>query len=760
MVGGTSPLLPRNTTEQYDTVLWTVAQAITNNTERHQFTRTFSREELLKAYAKGVTELSMDYLFRPAPNARPIWARLTARLIRRPGSNDIIAFNAVSDIDHMKTIDIIMKNTLVSQYDYITSIDVSTGKVAFIGVNLNNDMMDDILSGSDFDKITDICIQKHVAPDNQNAYKAYFNLERVVQKLDNEKQYEGIFRVLEDGTERYKRMIFSYIDRESKLLSLIQMDVTDLWKNQAEHEAALSAALIAAKQASSAKTNFLSRMSHEIRTPLNAIIGMDTIAAHNIENPEKMADCISKIGISARFLLSLINDILDMSRIESGKMLLKNERFLFRDFISDINTVIYNQTKAKGLDYECVVSSEIAEAYIGDSMKLQQIFVNILANAVKFTKTGKIFFDVRPLSGNGKQSTICFMINDTGVGIPEEMLENIFEPFEQGDSSTTATFGGTGLGLAITKSLVDLMNGSIRVRSIVGVGSEFTVEIPLTIDEETIATPLTDQTFDKSRALIVDDDLIVCEQTCNILRDIGMKSEWVSTGTEAIQKVRDNFERSLLYDYILIDWKMPDISGIETTRQVRSIVGPDVTIIIITAYDWEAIEVEARAAGANMLISKPLFKSSLVSAFEKTKGIAPEGEKAEVNFDFTGRHVLLAEDNAINAEIAKALLEEKKFTVDLAQNGLKALEMFIRNPIGTYDAILMDIRMPLMDGLQATLNIRHWDREDAKTIPIIAMTANAFDEDVEKSRASGMSAHLSKPIEPNIMYATLERLIK
>ena len=238
-----------------------------------------------------------------------------------------------------------------------------------------------------------------------------------------------------------------------------------------------------------------------------------------------MADCISKIGISARFLLSLINDILDMSRIESGKMLLKNERFLFRDFISDINTVIYNQTKAKGLDYECVVSSEIAEAYIGDSMKLQQIFVNILANAVKFTKTGKIFFDVRPLSGNGKQSTICFMINDTGVGIPEEMLENIFEPFEQGDSSTTATFGGTGLGLAITKSLVDLMNGSIRVRSIVGVGSEFTVEIPLTIDEETIATPLTDQTFDKSRALIVDDDLIVCEQTCNILRDIGMSRD-------------------------------------------------------------------------------------------------------------------------------------------------------------------------------------------------------------------------------------------
>lgn len=292
-----------------------------------------------------------------------------------------------------------------------------------------------------------------------------------------------------------------------------------------------------------------------------------------------------------------------------------------------------------------------------------------------------------------------------------------------------------------------------------GVGSEFTINIPLTIDEEITAAPVVNLQFTDMHTLIVDDDLVICEQTCNILKDIGMSGEWVTTGAEAVQKVRENFERAFLYDFILIDWKMPDMDGIETTRQIRKIVGPNVTIIIITAYDWESIEAEARAAGANLLISKPIFRASLVSAFEKAKGQEKEEERKEVCYDFTGRKVLLAEDNAINAEIAKDLLEAKNFSVDLVPNGLKALEKFTCNPIGTYDAILMDIRMPLMDGLQASVNIRHWDREDAKKIPIIAMTANAFDEDIEKSRAAGMNAHLSKPIEPNIMYATLERLI-
>jgi len=759
VINGTDPLITRKEAPSYDMILLSVANSMTRSSDREQFISTFSREALLNAYHSGTTELSMEYLFRPNEGKRPVWARTDMKLLRRPGSNDIIAFDSVSDIDHSRTADIIMNQCLIRAYDFIASIDIKTESVVFVSVNEQTETMKEVSSGDHYSQITEKYAQEHIPAEDREEYLRILSLPHVIAELDHADQYSKTLHAVEDGRNRYKRLTFSYIDRESGLISLVRSDFTELQKIQIEHEEAISTALTAAKQASSAKTNFLSRMSHEIRTPLNAIIGMDTIAAQSINDPEKVADCISKIGISARFLLSLINDILDMSRIESGKMLLKNDKFQFREFINGINTIIYNQAKAKGLDYECTVSSEIAEVYIGDAMKLQQVLINVLGNAVKFTNKGKVSFDIHPLSGRGDQSTLRFTINDTGVGIREEFLDKIFEPFEQGDTSTTTTFGGTGLGLAITKNLLDLMGGTIKVRSIVGVGTEFMINIPLTIDETAVTAPAINLHFMDMHTLIVDDDLVICEQTCNILKEIGMNGEWVTSGAEAVRRVCENFERAKLYDFILIDWKMPDMDGIETTRQIRRIVGPDVTIIIISAYDWVSIEAEARAAGANMMISKPLFRASLVSAFEKAKGQEQEEEKREIEFDFTGCRVLLAEDNSINAEIAKVLLEAKNFTVETVPNGLKALEKFTSNPIGTYQAILMDIRMPLMDGLQATVNIRHWDRSDAKEIPIIAMTANAFDEDIEKSRAAGMNAHLSKPIEPVVMYSTLERLI-
>lgn len=462
LINGTAPLLSQQEAPQYDAVLHGVAQTMTRSSDRVQIMKLFSRQALLNAYNSGTTELSMEYLFRPGADKRPVWVRTDMSLLRRPGSNDIIAFDSVSDIDHTKTIDIIMKKSLIKGYDFIASIDVKTKSVTFISVNEQTETMKEICSGNDFEVITRDYAEAHIPAEGQSAYLRFLEFSRITEALDHVEQYARTFLVLEDGQERYKRMIFSYIDRESGLLSLVRTDLTELQKTQQEHEEALSAALTAAKQASTAKTNFLSRMSHEIRTPLNAIIGMDTIAAQNITDPEKVADCISKIGISARFLLTLINDILDMSRIESGKMLLKNDRFEFRDFISGINAIIYNQARAKGLDYECTVSSEIAEAYIGDAMKLQQVLVNVLGNAVKFTNKGKITLDVHPLSGNGDQSTLRFTVNDTGIGIREEFLDKIFDPFEQGDTSTTTTFGGTGLGLAITKNMVDLMSGTIR----------------------------------------------------------------------------------------------------------------------------------------------------------------------------------------------------------------------------------------------------------------------------------------------------------
>jgi CheY-like chemotaxis protein len=271
--------------------------------------------------------------------------------------------------------------------------------------------------------------------------------------------------------------------------------------------------------------------------------------------------------------------------------------------------------------------------------------------------------------------------------------------------------------------------------------------------------PKTDSHFEKLHTLIVDDDLIICEQTNSVLKDIGMIGEWVTSGREAVEKVKNNFEKSHFYDFILIDWKMPDMDGIETTKQIRRIVGPDVTIITVSAYDWDAIEKEARAAGANMLVTKPLFKSTLISAFQKARGEAEKAPEPAELFDFKGKRVLIAEDNQINAEIAKGLLENRHFSVEIASNGLKALEMFTKNSVCYYDVILMDVHMPLMDGLQATQNIRHWEKDDARTVPIIAMTANAFDEDVEKSKAAGMNAHLSKPIEPEVLYRTLHHIL-
>jgi CheY-like chemotaxis protein len=292
------------------------------------------------------------------------------------------------------------------------------------------------------------------------------------------------------------------------------------------------------------------------------------------------------------------------------------------------------------------------------------------------------------------------------------------------------------------------------------VGSEFTIDIPLTTDDTAAVKATESYNFEKLRTLIVDDDLIICEQALSVLKEIGMSGEWVTSGREAVERVRHNFTKKSYYDFILIDWKMPDMDGIETTREIRHIVGPDVTIIIISAYDWEAIEGEAKEAGANLLITKPLFKTTLVSAFQRCMGSDATEALREAEYDFTGKRVLVAEDNQINAEIAKSLLENRNFTVEVAVNGLRAMEMFVQSPVGYYDAILMDVRMPMMDGLQATANIRHWSKADAKSIPIIAMTANAFDEDVEKSRAAGMNAHLSKPIEPETLYRTLYRLIK
>ena len=583
----------------------------------------------------------------------------------------------------------------------------------------------------------------------------------IIRNLKTQRVFSTMYSIYDDEHRVYrKRIQYAYLDEAAGQVVMTRTDVTDIMEEQKKQQDLLESALLAAKQASSAKTEFLSRMSHEIMTPMNAIIGMSAIAAQSIGNDEEIADCISKIGISSRFLLSLINDILDISRIESGKMLLKNENIPFEEFVNGINTICFAQAQARNIYYECTVAPDVEECYVGDAMKLQQVVMNVLSNAIKFTpEGGRVSMNISQRKRIKDNAELRFVINDTGCGISEKFIPHIFEPFAQENTGTTSNYGGTGLGLAISKNIVDMMNGQINVRSIVGVGTEFTVDVNLGITDEARHKyrERASYNFTELKALVVDDDVTVCEYTGIILKGMGVQFEWVDSGRKAIDKVTAKWKSKESFDLVLLDWKMPDMDGIETAREIRRIVGPDITIIIMTAYDWASIEHEAKLAGVNLLMSKPMFKSSLMSAFEKVFGDKKEGEHEDIvtNFDFTGKRVLLAEDHPLNVEVATKLLEHRGFAVEHAENGLRALEMFTTTPVGYYDAILMDIRMPQMDGLQAASNIRHCRKKDAKTVPIIAMTANAFEDDIEKSMAAGMNAHLAKPIEPDVLYSTL-----
>lgn len=740
-------------------ILLKAAARIPDAKDRELFITTCSSSALKMSAREG--HFSTEICYRRFIGDAIRRVMTSAEVLPDPDSGDLIAFYYTRDITRETVSDLIGEEIMEKNYACVSCTDLQTG-IFYVIAGTDKKLL--AMSGKHYTEVLKFAADSFVAEEDAEDFLNSFSIKKIQEALGKSRFYTVYNRRREEAEElpgkpvrRMKNDVF-YLDEHHDALVFLLTDVTAIYEQEAMNRSRLETALLAARQASNAKSSFLSRMSHEIRTPLNAIIGMDTIAARSMENKEREADCIAKIGLSARYLLSLINDILDMSRIESGKMLLKNEDFTFQEFISGVNNIIYPQVRAKGIEYECIASRELRDSYIGDEMKLQQILVNVLGNSVKFTSRGRISLNISCSGREANQEKIRFAVSDTGCGIAPENLERIFEAFEQGDTSTTSVFGGTGLGLAITKNLVGLMGGVISVRSIVGVGSEFTIDIPLTADENQVRRPELQMNLQNLHTLIVDDDLMICEQTQGILKDIGMIGEWVTSGSEAVERVRIKAEHKTYYDFILIDWKMPDMNGIETTQQIRRIAGPDVTIIIISAYDWQAIESEARAAGANMLISKPLLRSNLVSAFERALGHVEKTGVEKQEYDFTGKRVLLAEDNDLNAEIARILLEDKHFSVDRAANGLKAMEKFIQSPQGTYDAILMDVRMPVMDGLQAASNIRHWDRPDAGTIPIIAMTANAFDEDVEKSRIAGMNAHLSKPIDPELMYATLFHL--
>jgi two-component system sensor histidine kinase/response regulator len=743
------------------TVLLSVASQIPDRSDRELFLGTCGRRALQTACEQGRYENTIRYRRHVGSSVR--WVSTQVEVLPDPDTGDLVAFFYTRDINEEVIAQKISEQIIKTNY-----VAASYCEVPIDRIHLRFAGDDGSFGDEPYDSGIDAGIRRIAAENEREWLRRKLALGNVVKELEKNNVYSLAFTGRErDGKlsgkpqKRLKSDAF-YLDDNRDVIVMLLTDVTTVLEQERDVHEKMAEALAAAEQASVAKTEFLSRMSHEIRTPMNAIIGLDAIALQEKGLSSSMEDHLQKIGISARFLLSLINDILDMSRIESGRMMLKNEPFNFEELIDGINTIMYEQCRDNELDYDCVLKSFTEEMYVGDKTKLQQVLVNILGNAVKFTPNGgKIHFMVEQVSRTKNKARLRFEISDTGIGIDEKFIPHLFEAFSQENRGRTSAYGGTGLGLSISKNIVALMGGDITVHSIKNVGSEFTVEVSLGLTKESARRRelLTAGKILPLFTLVVDDDVIVCQHTQMLLEGSGLKAEWVDSGAGAVTRVTDHHKAGSDYDLILLDWKMPDMDGIETAREIRKVVGPEVTIIIMTAYDWADIEKRAKAAGVDMFMKKPVFASSVTKAFENVFvkkrsdiDIVPVPE-----IDFAGKRVLLAEDNEINAEIAKNLLEIKKCAVDIADNGAVAIETFTTTPVGYYDAILMDIRMPIMDGLEATKVIRAMKKADSATVPIIAMTANAFQEDVKMSLDSGMNAHLAKPIDPVMLYDTLAK---
>ena len=568
------------------------------------------------------------------------------------------------------------------------------------------------------------------------------------------------YGVLNEAVEAQGRHTFlmSFICCLVILLMLLLIFLKYSKMNHAQLEELATARQIA-EEASKSKSEFLSNMSHDIRTPMNAIVGMTAIAMKNIADPARVENCLKKIALSSRHLLGLINDVLDMSKIESGKMTLSVELVSLRDIMDSIVSIVQPQIKAKQQRFDIFIYDITSENVLCDSVRLNQVLLNLLSNAIKFTPDGGAIEVALHEQASPKGSDyvrILLRVKDTGIGMSPEFKERIFDSFSREDNKRVQKTEGTGLGMAITKYIVDAMGGTITVDSTPGAGTEFNV----TLDFERTDQQEEDMVLPNFTMLMVDDDQQLCESTAASLKSIGIDADWTLDGESAIQIIRQHHNKHDDYHVILLDLKLPGMDGIQTARELRKQLGNDVPILLISAYDCSEIEDEARAAGINGFLSKPLFKSTLYYGLKPyiDSSATPSAPK-EKTVNFAGRHILLAEDNDLNWEIANELLQGLGLMLDRAENGEICAEMFRKSPVGAYDAILMDIRMPVKDGYEATDMIRAMNRADAN-LPIIAMTADAFSEDIRRCLEHGMNAHVAKPIDTKELTHVLNRFFE
>jgi len=659
------------------------------------------------------------------------------------------------------------RDALMEGSEYSFAFDVSEGLIREKVVTAHNKNLVTSLGLSlpvEYDRFNDTFLEKNKIRLLEANAAGCFSCAGLVEKFENgilnpEAEY---YSPAEDAYVRVS--IFMYQDKETGHIHGLFMatDITEVKKKQEKQQQALQSAYEAANHASAAKTSFLANMSHDIRTPMNGIIGMTAIAGAHLDDKERVADCLSKIMVASKHLLGLLNEVLDMSKIESGKFELQDEKFSLPDLVNDLITIVKPQIEAKHHEFFVSVRGIEHEKVIGDRQRIQQVFLNLLSNAVKYTPEGgkvQLILSEKPFH---RQNVGCYEIvfEDNGIGMDKAFLEHLFEPFTRADDIRVAKMQGTGLGMTITRNIVQLMNGRIDVESEPDKGTKFTVTIFLKLQEG--EEPASCDKLLDLPILVVDDDETACEATCGMLNELGMLGEYVLCGEDAVKYVVARHEADDDFFAVILDWKMPGMDGVAVTREIRRQVGEDVPIIIISAYDWSEIEVSARAAGANAFLSKPLFKSKMVYLFEQILGNEKHLQSLSAlnaiqKDNFSGKRALLVEDNELNAEIAGEILGMAGLEIAYAKDGKEAFDKMAEAEAGYYDIVFMDIQMPIMDGYEATRAIRSLPGDYPRRVPIIAMTANAFMRDVQACKAAGMDEHIAKPLDLEHLFKVLNR---
>lgn len=607
-------------------------------------------------------------------------------------------------------------------------------------------------------------IEERVHPEDKQYLTKALSLSKVIAKLNSHMEYTGNYRVLVDGNIHHFQFTYVKIEEDGPQKDFNVLagfrNIDDVVKRELKQKEVLAEALAEAQHANHAKTTFLNNMSHDIRTPMNAIIGFTSLAVSHIDSKNLVQNYLEKIMTSSRHLLSLINDVLDMSRIESGKVKIEEKEASLPEIMHDLKTIIQSDVKAKQLEFFIDTLDVTDERIICDKLRLNQILLNILSNAMKYTKPGgTVSVRIIQTPDVAGYASYQFKIKDTGIGMSEKFLRHLFEPFEREQNTTVSGIQGTGLGLAITKNIIDMMNGKVTVTSELDKGTEFTIALRF----RTVKHTEKEENFKELiglYALIVDDDINTCMSVSKMLSSIGLRPDWTTHGKEAIARTEFAIEQNTPYSVYIIDWMMPDMNGIEVVRRIRKVIGDMAMVIILTAYDWADIEDEAREAGVTAFCSKPIFLSELreilTAPYTYKTDENEEDDTAEL---FAGKKILLVEDNEINQEIAQAILEEAGLAVDVVSDGTEAVEKIKEVPANTYDIVLMDIQMPIMDGYKATRAIRALKDSARASVPIVAMTANAFDEDKKHAIEAGMNGHIAKPIDVSKLMQTLKDIL-